>query len=495
MQNIQQTIDDLIQKTQVNFGTSGARGLVTEMTDQVCYLYTQGFLQYLKTTSNDLQSKKVALSGDLRLSTPRILKAVAQAVQDNGYQPIFCQLIPTPALSLYGFHQKIPSIMVTGSHLEDDRNGIKFNRSKGELLKHEETFLKQQVLQYSSDLFDDYGKFKVAPSVQPQETNDALKLYKQRYLNTFGNKFLKGYRIGFYQHSAVGRFLIPNILHSLGATIISLGRSENFIPVDTEAVRKEDFQLAKKFVQEHQLHALFSTDGDSDRPLIFNEQGNWLRGDIAGILTSLFLKAQSVVTPVSSNTAVEQSQYFKKVIRTRIGSPYVIDAMSKIAKELTPTVGYEANGGFLIHQEITTLPLQTLQPLSTRDALIVFISLIGLAKEKNLTLSQLQKTLPARYTMSQRIENMTKTQSQKLLDWVIKHKNDAFFNFSGKLQSIDTIDGVRFLFKNKEIIHLRPSGNAPELRCYTEADNLSRSQKLNQACIQWIQQKQKDINK
>jgi phosphomannomutase len=78
-----------------------------------------------------------------------------------------------------------------------------------------------------------------------------------------------------------------------------------------------------------------------------------LRGDVLGILCSARVGATSVVTPVSSNTAVEKSGLFGAVVRTRIGSPYVISAMQgELAAGSAVVVGYEANGGFLLGSAI-----------------------------------------------------------------------------------------------------------------------------------------------
>jgi len=74
---------------------------------------------------------------------------------------------------------------------------------------------------------------------------------------------------------------------------------------------------------------LVSTDGDADRPLIADEQGVFLRGDIVGILTAKYLGLNHVVTPISSNSALEGSGLFTKTIRTQIGSPYVIAGMTE----------------------------------------------------------------------------------------------------------------------------------------------------------------------
>ena len=70
-------VRDLMQESGVAFGTSGARGLVSAMTDRVSYGYTTGFLGYLAEIGEFAPGAEVALAGDLRPSTPRILRACA----------------------------------------------------------------------------------------------------------------------------------------------------------------------------------------------------------------------------------------------------------------------------------------------------------------------------------------------------------------------------------------------------------------------------------
>ena len=53
-----------------------------------------------------------------------------------------------------------------------------------------------------------------------------------------------------------------------------------------------------------------------------------------------------------------------------------------------------------------------------------------------------------------------------------------FSELCGEITKIDETDGLRLTFANEEVIHLRPSGNAPELRCYAEADTESRAGEL-----------------
>src|SRR5262245_31675264 len=127
---MQVSIRELMASSGVAFGTSGARGLATAMTDLVCYAYTKGFLQYLEGIGELKRAgESVAVAGDFRPSTDRVMEAVCRAAEDMGYRALLCGKVPLPAVALLGLERKIPAIMVTGSHIPDDRNGIKFNKA------------------------------------------------------------------------------------------------------------------------------------------------------------------------------------------------------------------------------------------------------------------------------------------------------------------------------------------------------------------------------
>ena len=279
------TVRDLMTESGVAFGTSGARGTVIAMTDRVCYGYTRGFLSYLAGIGEFPAGGRVALAGDLRPSTPRILAACARAVRDSGGIPVFCGFVPTPALALFGFAEGMPCLMVTGSHIPADRNGIKFYRPHGEVLKTDEAGMSAQLVDLPTSAFTPDGMLAEAEGLPP--VTDVETAYVQRYVDHFGARALAGKRIGVYQHSAVGRDILARIVRELGAEAVPLGRSETFIPVDTEAIRDEDVILARNWAGEDTLDAIISTDGDSDRPLLADETGSWMRGDVPGPYTHL----------------------------------------------------------------------------------------------------------------------------------------------------------------------------------------------------------------
>ena len=488
-------VQDLMISSGVTFGTSGARGLAEAMTDFVCYVYTAGFLKYLiSNTEYQRNNMEVAIAGDYRSSTDRIMESIRRSVEDNGFKTILCGKIPSPAIALYGITKQIPAIMVTGSHIPDDRNGIKFNKIEGEILKNDEAEIRQQVVVVDDSLFDRSGNF-VNPLIgQGHVTEVAQEMYIKRYLNFFPSGCLDGLKIGVYQHSAVGRDLLVKIVSKLGAETIALNRSDAFIPVDTEAVRPEDTQLAKTWAREYNFDSIISTDGDSDRPLVADEKGNWLRGDIAGILCAKYLGANAVVAPISCNTALEKCGYFSDIRRTRIGSPYVISGMIEATEEGNrAVVGYEANGGFLIQSDINK-DGRILKALPTRDAVIVLLSILAMSKKEGKTISDLVTFLPQRYTASDKLKNFPAEKSEAILKFFTtdRFKEDkqriesVFGDLCGKLNSIDRTDGIRITFANQEVIHLRPSGNAPEFRCYNEAESNMRAMELNTKCMETL---------
>lgn len=488
MQQVDPSVAELMRSSGVEFGTSGARGLVTAMTDRVCHGYVTGFLQYMKECGAWAVGSRVALAGDLRPSSPRILTASAQAVRDLGGDPVFCGYVPTPALAHWAFTEGIPSIMVTGSHIPDDRNGIKFYRPGSEFLKNDEPGMARQRVGPGECEWDEEGAL-INPAPLPKAL-DIAPGYIARYVDFFGIDALQGLRIGVYQHSAVGRDILCQVLEALGAEVLPLGRSEIFIPVDTEAIRAEDIALARQWVAEQRLDAIASTDGDADRPLLAGHTGEWLRGDVLGVICARALAADCVVTPVSSNTVVEECGAFSRVYRTRIGSPYVIAQMdAALAGGEGVVCGYEANGGFLLASDAVR-GSRRLAALPTRDAVLPIVAALKAARPDRLL--DIVSNLPPRFTFSQRLQDFAPVQCEALMAWLLADGgrgrdsliNDEFGPIAGaEIAAVSLVDGVRMTFSNGRIIHLRGSGNAPELRCYSEAERRSIAEALSSEAL------------
>jgi phosphomannomutase len=246
-------------------------------------------------------------------------------------------------------------------------------------------------------------------------------------------------------------------------------------------LRPEDVELAHDWAAEHRVDAIVSTDGDADRPLIANEQGVFLRGDIVGLLTAQFLGADAVVTPVTSTSSIEYSGLFPTVLRTRVGSPYVIEGMVEARKAGARTiVGFEANGGVLLGSSIAGKDI-ALAALPTRDALLPIIAVLALAHRQKLSLSKLVDRLPPRYTTSDRLKDTPSELSNRLLAKLGASDStfaDSFVADIGRIEALNTTDGVQIKLVGGDFVHFRASGNAPELRCYTEAATPDRARTL-----------------
>jgi phosphomannomutase len=458
----------------MDFGTSGLRGRVEDMTDAACARWTGAFLAHLE--AGGAAPGPMLIGRDLRPSSPRIAAACAGAAVAAGWTAVDCGAIPTPALALEALRRGAPAAMVTGSHIPFDRNGIKFYGPAGEIAKTDEAGIRA-----AHDAAPARAPAPARPGGGTRTETAAAARWLARALDAFPAGNLAGRRIGVHQHSAVGRDLLVEALERAGVAVVPLGRSEAFIPIDTEAIEPAHAAQLAAWAAEHALDAVVSTDGDGDRPLVADEAGHALRGDALGVLVARALGADAVATPVSSTTALERSGWFVRVARTRIGSPFVIEAMAGLAADgARLPVGFEANGGFLTGADAAGPSGAPLAALPTRDALLPILAALHLAGDGPV--SALRDLLPARATASDRIKETPPEMTGPLLE---RLAGDAAARAAfvaplglGDPTTTDLTDGVRMTFADGRILHLRRSGNAPEMRGYAEAETQAQAEAL-----------------
>ncbi|WP_134497442.1 phosphomannomutase [Microvirga pakistanensis] len=468
---------DATGASSLKFGTSGLRGLVTELNGVPAYAYTRAFAEMLKEDGAAAGMNRTVLVGrDLRGSSPSIARLCCAALDDAELAPEDCGPLPTPALAYQAMRCGVPAVMVTGSHIPEDRNGLKFYRTEGEIDKQDETRILALHARLNVRGMPDSGQgFQgVTPGKDP------IAAYKARYLEYFGAWSLSGLTIGVYQHSSVARDLLVEVLEALGARTVPLGRATSFIPVDTEALREEDELLMQQWAGEQALDAIVSTDGDADRPLIADGTGAFLRGDLVGAITARYLGADALVTPVTSNSALEESGLFRRVIRTKVGSPYVIEGMSEAKRSgAQVVVGFEANGGVLLGSDVER-DGRCLTALPTRDAMLPILCVLSEMAVRAQPLADIAADLSFKVAMSNRLKNVASERAGFLLSRLqqdIAFRRDLFAPLGG-VAGLDARDGLRITANNGEVVHFRASGNAPELRVYVEASSSSRAESL-----------------
>ncbi len=534
--------------TPLAFGTSGLRGLVTDITDLEAYINVKAALRYFANIGDIRAGGGVIIAGDLRPSTDRIMRACAQAIIDSGCQLENAGKIPTPALIAHAVATKRAGVMVTGSHIPFDRNGIKVNKSVGEVLKSDEAGIIREVDRVrreeygrsaTESIFDAAGMLKRAPDLPPLD-RAAEEAYVHRFTQGFRHDQLTGVRVLVYQHSAVGRDILPRILSELGAEVITAGRSETFVPIDTENITEEQLnRLEDLFIAAEAggqpLHAIVSTDGDSDRPLVTAVRSDaerqpgarrvrFLPGDLLGIVVAEYLRADAVAVPISANDAVDRrmKEHGASLLKTKIGSPYVVSALDELRRteKFARIVGWEANGGFLTASDIQ-LSAGMLPALPTRDSTLPILATLFAAAEQGIGLSTLWDRLPARFGRAGLLDNVSVAVSQAILARLIPSGNVIEVEFDGTSRVLDysetegmavplaesvnkkwqeskailssffdatlgfdeivrlnVLDGVRIYFRNCDIVHIRPSGNAPQLRIYAVSDSQARADEI-----------------
>jgi phosphomannomutase len=380
---------------------------------------------------------------------------------------------------------------------------------------------------------------KQAPSLPPLDRR-AEEDYVRRYTDSFVNNGLSGLRVLLYQHSAVGRDILARILSDLGATVSTVGRSDRFIPIDTENITGQQMDDLEKMISDaeadgQRFDAIVSTDGDSDRPLVVavlpaakvhpgGRRVRFLPGDLLGIITAEYLGADAAAVPVSANDAVERRTHERGILlrKTKIGSPYVVAVLDEIrlTGKWERVVGWEANGGFLTGSDIV-LAAGTLSALPTRDSTLPILANLFGAAERKTSLAELWNLLPARFGCAGLLDNFPVTASQAILakliptgglievefdlagdvfdrgvagntaaplaafkakDW--QHAKAALSRFFTPAHGFDDIarinvlDGVRIYFRNGDVAHVRPSGNAPQLRLYANSDSQARAEQI-----------------
>ena len=466
----------------LKFGTSGLRGLSIDLEGPATALYAVAFAQHLLQSGLALPGDEVLVGRDFRASSPAISAIAIAALRKAGLAPRDCGALPTPALALLGLERHAAALMVTGSHIPADRNGIKFYRPGGEIDKADEAAITAAAAAIRAE-----GMLDAVHDTAEDLHGTAIDLYAARNRALLPEGSLSGLRVGVYQHSTVARDLFVSVLAHYGADVVALGRSETFIPVDTEAVSAETVALLQGWALEHGLDAIVSADGDGDRPLVADETGTPIRGDLVGLIAARFLGAEALATPVTSNSGIEAA-VTARVLRTRVGSPFVIAAMNEaVAAGEKAVVGFEANGGTL-----TATPFAVngtaLAPLPTRDSLMPILAVLSLAAGNKEPLSQTARGFALPAAASDRLENFPVEASAGLMAELRSGPGPlaAFLAPIGVPAKTSDIDGLRVTLEDASVIHFRPSGNAPEMRCYVEAADEPAAARLLEAGLSRI---------
>jgi len=427
------------------FGTSGIRGDAEGLfTSQFCFDITQAFIQFLK--NHDLLGP-LAVGYDPRPSSPRIKDEILNGLGQAGV-PLYDEgITPIPSMDWLAINTDVTAgIMVTGSHIDIELNGIKFyahneeiSREDGDEIEHIYKTIKEKTS-------------RVESSVTPTVEDRAKNLYGKMLLDL--KKFdYPRWKVAVDCANGSQTVLMPSLLRSLGFEVVEVNCDTNatFIARDTDTDDKAGLEDLKKKVVEEGCAFGVAFDGDGDRVVFINELGEFVQGEYSCSLIAKDTDSEVIVTPVSASQLVEKLG--KKVVRTKVGSPYVIAAM----KENHARFGFEANGG-AVSAEI----------MYTRDGGSTCMKMLNIFSQFKGSFSQMIGTLPKYYMFRTKVDYKWE-QQQKILD-------TAKAEFNGI--KVDETDGLKIWLSEDTWILFRSSQNAPEFRVSAESSEESKAKQL-----------------
>ncbi len=244
---------------------------------------------------------------------------------------------------------------------------------------------------------------------------------------------------------------MPQVLTRLGVKVKEINASiqGEFIARDTETegVLKDLQNLVKK----EKADMAIAYDYDGDRVIFIDEKGQFVPGDYSGSLIAKFSKTPLIVTPITTSQVVDHID--KKIIRTKVGSPFVVEAMKKKKAKF----GFEASGGG-ISEEI----------MMSRDGGSTTIKLLNILKNEQKSLSSLVGSLPKFYI------HRLKVDCPRELNQAIMKKVKTEF----KGTKVEELDGLKIWLDKTNWLLFRPSSNEPAFRVFAEAKEKEKAKQL-----------------
>jgi phosphomannomutase/phosphoglucomutase len=427
------------------FGTSGIRGDAEKLfTNQFCFDIARAFVIFLRKNNQD---GAIAIGMDPRGSSPRIKDAVVSGITYEGREVKDEGTASVPSINyiLEVSEYICASLMVSGSHIKSYLNGIKFFAFDKEILKTHE----KEISDIYANIKDSVKYQKIKDSGLVENETIANETY-QDYLVGHALKSYPGWKVVVDPGDGAQSDTMPQVLKRLGLNVVEINCTiqGRFYSRDTEVER--DFEGLKNEVPKNNANFGIGYDSDGDRCVFVDERGNFIPGDYTGALLATHFSKDKVVTPINSSQVIDKLGL--EVIRTKVGSPFVVDAMIKNKCSF----GYEANGGCIF------------EDMYSRDGGRTTVEILNIIAKEGKNLSQIIASLPKFYLSRDKVE----------YKWELKDKiiSEAKNQFKG--EKIEEIDGLKIWIDKTTWILFRSSSNAPEFRVFAESDNQKKSEEL-----------------
>jgi len=422
------------------FGTNGVRGIANEE-------LTAEMALDLGRVIATLKPGRIAVACDTRISSFMLKSAVLSGIMSAGSDAIDLGIAPTPALQFYAKSKKIAGVVVTASHNPREYNGIKFVQESG--------------AEFFREMDEESERIYVSKAFRIAKWNEVGKLLSDDCLEPYINAVVenvsinKKFRVVVDCGNGAGCFTTPEILKRLNCEVygINCNPDGRFPARNPEPVEKE-LELLKKAVVDFRADLGVAHDGDADRAVFVDENGNFVSEDaMLALMAKHYVEKNGggiVVTPVSSSRCVEDAvkEAGGEVVYTAVGSPVV----AKVMLEKRAVFGGEGNGGLIFPEH-----------LLARDGGMSVAKVLELMDESGKKLSELIGEIPKYYMLKGKVECREKEK-------VLKGLRELF-------PEANHVDGARIDFEDGWLL-IRPSGTEPIARIYAEGRSREKAEEL-----------------
>ncbi|KXU99939.1 phosphoglucosamine mutase [Gluconobacter potus] len=337
------------------FGTDGIRGTANTapMTVEIAQRLGQAAGLYFMRSQNRRHS--VVLGKDTRLSGYMLECALVAGFLSAGMDVILVGPLPTPAIAMLTRSLRADlGVMVSASHNPFTDNGIKLFGPDGFKLSDE----------VEGEIEDLMSQDLSARLASPAQIGRASRLTDAagRYIENAKASFPRGLRLDGLKividcANGSAYRVAPTALWELGAEVIKIGCSPDGLNIN-DGVGSTHPETLCAAVREHGADFGIALDGDADRVLIADENGNLVDGDqIIGLIAAFWkqhdrLRGNTVVTTVMSNMGLEKAlaENGLELQRTAVGDRYVVERMREIGANL----GGEQSGHMVLSDYATT---------------------------------------------------------------------------------------------------------------------------------------------
>jgi len=426
------------------FGTDGIRARSNSEKLNGLTLVKLGMAlgQFFKTGNH---KHRVVIGKDTRLSGYMIEQAVTSGLLSMGMHVFLFGPIPTPAVAMLTKSMRADlGIMITASHNKFEDNGLKIFDKNGNKLS-DETELKIEKLMNSSLEKSLINSESIG---RAKRLEDANARYIEFLKNTFPkSQRLDGLKIVMDCANGASYISAPLILWELGAEVIEIGNSPNGFNIN-ENCGSTDTRLLSEKVLEEKADIGIALDGDGDRIIVSDENGNIVDGDqILGLL-SLDLKKRGqllqnkVVGTLMTNKGLEKkfNDHGIELVRTDVGDRYVKERM--IQENIN--IGGEQSG-HIIMRDFT----------NTGDGMVVALQILSVLMSNNKNVSDLMKFFNP---IPQKLINV-QVDSRDIIE---NEKTNSFFSH------------IKEKVADQGRIIVRMSGTEPLLRVMVECETEKR---------------------